>query len=278
MPTAAPRKIVIGVAPVGKAIPAPAVNPLTPEDVAAEVVACGRAGAAMVHLHVRDRRGDQTADLKDFSRTLDLIRAESDIILQGSTGGLSTLSLEERCVALNDPRVETASLNMGSVNFGDAVYINTLPDIRYWAGRMAAAGVAPELELFEAGMIAPYRMLVSEGVIRRPYSVNVCLGARWGLPADPKSLFFMSAMMDDSAPWGVIHDGMRDLSLLAAAVAMGAAVIRVGFEDSLYAAPNRAARSNVELVQGAAALVRSMGCEVAAIEEARAILGLTAGG
>jgi len=269
-----PRKIIVGVAPVGHDVQPPSANPVTPEEVAAEVIACSQAGAAMVHLHVRDRRGRQTADLAEFSRTLDLIRQQSDIVIQGSTGGLSTLSLEERCVALNDPRVEVASLNMGSVNFGDAVYVNTLPDIRHWAGRMAAAGVAPELELFEAGMLAPCRLLVQEGTIRPPYSINVCLGARWALPADARSLFFMTAMMEDRAPWGIIHDRMQDLSLLATAVALGASVIRVGFEDSAYYAPGRAADSNVELVQQATALVRQLGREVATAEEARQILAI----
>ncbi|MEJ2474177.1 MAG: 3-keto-5-aminohexanoate cleavage protein, partial [Desulfobacterales bacterium] len=148
------RRIVVAVAPVGKGDPPPAGNPLSSEEVARTAIDCTRAGAAMIHLHVRDQAGSQTADLKAFAQTLDMIRESCDIVIQGSTGGISDLTLEERCVALDDPRVEVASLNMGSVNFEETVYINSLPDIRYWASRMQSANVIPELEIFEAGMLA----------------------------------------------------------------------------------------------------------------------------
>ena len=137
------KKILLSFAPVaheGVVIPCGVKNPKTPEEIAAEVINCTGLGAAMVHLHVRNDRGEQTADLKWFTETIDLIRAESDIVIQGSTGGVAELSLEERCVSLSEPRVEVASLNMGSANLGDGVYINTLPDIRYWAKRMQDAG------------------------------------------------------------------------------------------------------------------------------------------
>jgi len=268
------RKVIVAVAPVGKGDTTPAVNPLCPEAVASEVIACSQAGASMVHLHVRDGSGEQTEDLQDFSRTLDLIRQGSDIIIQGSTGGLTSLSLEQRCVALNDPRTEIASLNMGSVNFGEDVYINRLPDIRYWARRMSEKGVAPELEIFEVGMIPVMRQLIEEGCLKPPYSVNYCLGAHWAMPPDPKSLFFLTAMMTATVPWGVIHEGMGDLSLLGVAVGLGATVVRVGFEDSIYLAPNDTAATNWELVENLSALVRQMGCEVATAAEARELLGI----
>jgi len=127
-------------------------------------------------------------------------------------------------------------------------------------------------------MIPVCRKLMQEGAIRPPYSINFCLGFHWALPADPQSLFFMTALMKDPAPWGIIHDGMQDLSLLAAAVAMGATVIRVGFEDSVSSAPGTAVRNNFELVSQAAALVRDMGFEIAATEEARKILELPTSG
>ncbi len=270
------EKIIVAVAPVGADIAPPSVNPLTPEDVAAEVVACARAGAAMVHLHVRDEAGEQTGDLAVFSRTLERIRASSDIVIQGSTGGLSTLSLEDRCVALDDPRVEVASLNMGSVNFGEDVYINRMPDIRYWARRMAEARVVPELEIFESGMLAAARQLMAEGVLNGPCYANLPLGAHWALPADPRSILFITSLLPEGMRWSVVHDRMPDLSLLAAAIGMGASAVRVGFEDSVWYAPGRAARTNAELVVQVVALVKAMGGAVATPAEARQLLGVAA--
>jgi 3-keto-5-aminohexanoate cleavage enzyme len=270
-----PRKIIVAVAPTGKKTAPPSVNPLAPEDVARQVIACEKAGASMVHLHVRDKKGEQTEDLTDFSATLDLIRQSSDIVIQGSTGGLTDLTLEQRCVALEDPRVETASLNMGSINFDEDVYVNRIPDIRYWARRMAETRVAPELEIFAAGMLSAYIKLVEEGVLKPPYSIGFCLGVRWALPANSETLFFMKTLLPEKeVPWGVIHAGMYDFALLATAIGMGASVVRVGFEDSAFFAPGKAARTNAELVERIVSLVHQIGYEVANCDEAREILGI----
>jgi 3-keto-5-aminohexanoate cleavage enzyme len=277
MATYSRRKIIVAVAPVGVGIESPSLNPVSPEDVADQVIACARAGASMVHLHVRDSSGNQTKDLAVFSKTLDLIRKHSDIIIQGSTGGLSTLSLEERCVSLNDTRVEVASLNMGSANFGEQVYINTLPDIRYWARRMAEQRVVPELEVFEGGMTENVPALLREDLLPGPFYYNFALGFPGALPGRPASVFFLLSMIRPDAVWGVIHHGMQDFSLLASAVALGASHIRVGFEDSVYFAPGEAATTNCALVEKAVSLVVAMGCAVASPSEARKILGVHKG-
>jgi 3-keto-5-aminohexanoate cleavage enzyme len=268
------HKIIVTVAPAGKDIPKSSFNPISPKEVAEEVASCAKAGAGMVHLHVRDRHGNQTADLADFSRTLDYIRDASDIIIQGSTGGLVDLSIEERSTALNDQRVQTASLNMGSVNFGDDVYVNKLPDIRYWARRMAEERIVPELEVFEVGMLPVYKQLLTEAVLNKPFSFNFILGVEWGLPAVPNSLFFLTSFINEPVPWGVTHAAMTDFSLLSVAIGLGATAVRVGFEDSIFYAPGKAASTNVELVKRVVALVHNMGFDVVTTEEARSILGV----
>jgi len=274
MDTIENRKIIVAVAPVGKDIEPPSINPLTSAEIAREVIGCTRAGASFVHLHVRDDNGGQTEDLTQFSRSLDLIRESSDIIIQGSTGGLSELSLEARCVALNDPRVEVASLNMGSVNFSEDAYINRLPDIRYWARRMEEADVIPELEIFEVGMLTAVTKLLEEKVLKPPFTFGFPLGFRYALPAVPNSLFFLTSSLPANAAWGVVHESMQDFSLLATAIGMGAAAIRVGFEDSVYYAPGKAAPTNVELVEKIVSLIHQIGYEVATPAEARELLGL----
>jgi len=248
------RKIVVTVAPVchtGKLIPQGCTNPLTPEAIAEETSNCAKAGASMVHLHVRDLDGEQTFDLDVFQKTLDLIAARTDIVIQASTGGLSSMTLEERCVCLNVPQVEVASLNMGSVNFGESVYINTLPDIRYWAARMRASNVVPEMELFDLSMVETCTKLADEGVLHRPMHYNFCLGSGTAsnLSATPRNLGYMVSLLEEGAPFGFNHDSMKSFEMLACALSMGASVVRVGFEDSFYHAPGQLAPTNAVLVE-----------------------------
>jgi 3-keto-5-aminohexanoate cleavage enzyme len=270
-------KVIVSVAPVahvGTAIPAGAKDPVSPEDIAAEVIGCAAAGASMVHLHVRDETGEQTADLGTYARTLDLIRRETDIVIQGSTGGKSTLSLAERCVSIDEPRTQVASLNMGSVNFGEGVYVNALPDIRYWVAEMNKRSVVPELEIFDVSMLATVDRLVTEGVLVPPLNYNFCLGFHGALLANPRHLYYLSSLLPSGAHWGFIHEGMQDYRMLAAALGLGARAVRVGFEDGRHLAHGRVASTNVELVKRLVALVRLVGLDVATPGEAKTLLGV----
>ena len=271
------RKIIITVAPVchvGKEIPSECKNPLSPEEITADVVNCYKAGACQVHLHTRDIEGNPTFDLEVFRKTIGMIRAETDMIVQGSTGGLSELSLEQRCVSLNVPEVEVASLNMGSVNFGETVYVNTNPEIRYWAGRQREANVVPELELFDLSHIECCARMADEGVLRRPLHYNYCIGpgASSNLSATGRNLALLNVLAEGGSSWGVNHDSMADQSVLACAIGMGANAVRVGFEDSFYYEPGKRAHTNAELVEHLVKIIRLMGCEPATPAEAREML------
>jgi len=271
------RKIIVTVAPVchvGKPVPAECKNPLTPEEITEDVLRCYEAGACQVHLHTRDLQGNPTFELDVFRQTIQMIRAKSDMIIQGSTGGLSSLSLAERCVSLNVPEVEIASLNMGSVNFAETVYVNTMPDLRYWAKRQQEANVVPEMELFDLSHVECCSRLADEGVIRRPLHYNFCVGpgGSSNLSATGRNLVLMCALTEPGTSWGINHDSMKDFQMLACAIGMGANAVRVGFEDSFYYAEGRRAHTNAELVERLVALIRAMGCEPATPAEAREML------
>ena len=271
------RKIIVTVAPVchvGKPIPEGCKNPLTPEEITEDVLNCYRAGACQVHLHTRDLKGNPTFELDVFSQTIHAIREHSDMIIQGSTGGLSDLSLADRCVSLNVPEVEIASLNMGSVNFGETVYINTMPDLRYWAKRQQEANVVPEMELFDLSHVECCTRLADEGVIRRPLHYNFCVGpgGSSNLSATGRNLALLCALTEPGTSWGINHDSMKDFSILACAIGMGANAVRVGFEDSFYYAEGKLACTNAELVERLVTLIRAMGCEPATPAEAREML------
>ena len=267
------RKIILAVAPVSLSAPDGADSPASPDAVAQDVVRCALSGASIVHLHVRVEGGEQRGDLHCFDKTLRDIRSCSDIVIQGSTGGLTTLSLAERCVSVTHPLTQSASLNIGSVNFGEGVYVNTLPDIRYWCEQMGKHHVAAELEVFDLSMVRVGQMLLKKGLVAHA-QFNICLGFEWALPATWRALSSMALEIEsvEGASFGVIHHGMEDMTLLAAAVGMGANMIRVGYEDSAWLEHGVIATNNETLVKRAASLIRAMGCEVATPADARKML------
>jgi 3-keto-5-aminohexanoate cleavage enzyme len=271
------KKVLLSVAPVcheNVEIPDGIKNPVLSEDIARDVLDCAELGVSMVHLHVRDKSGKQTSDLSYFSETIDLIRKESDIVIQGSTGGVVELSLDERCVSLNDPRVEVASLNMGSSNLNEGVYINTLPDIRYWAERMQERNIIPEMEIFDLSMIDSAVKIFQEGLVKPPFSFNFCLGFENSIRAKPDNLFFLKQALPDNCHWGLIHDGMEDMALLITAAGMGATSLRFGFEDSFYYKKGKLAESNKQLAEYFLNMLDLLGFEPMSPSEARDLIGV----
>lgn len=256
------KKIMIALAPVSHEIKGSKLDPI---EVAEEVIACAQAGASLVHLHVRDENGMPTCDLTHFNRTVARIRQESDIIIQGSTGGVSDLSLAERCISVTQPQVQMGSLNMGSANFGDGVYINTLPDIRFWAGEMEKYDVLPEFEIFELGMVHNVKLLQQEGFFQRPLNFQICMGFQGAMPVDMGMLTATVSALPQGAHWGLSVHGMEDFTLHCGAIALGADFIRVGYEDGALAAPNTPA-TNLELVHRARQLIELSGNQIADVD------------
>ncbi|MGD8293629.1 MAG: 3-keto-5-aminohexanoate cleavage protein [Desulfobacterales bacterium] len=271
------RKIMITVAPVARVANPDddVINPLTPEEIAEEVFECTQAGASQVHLHVRMENGEITHLTDVYSRTLDMIRDKSDILIQGSTGGFEKdLNLDERCSAIDDDRTQIASLNMGSLNFGeDLIFQNPEVDIEYWANRMYSRGVVPELEIFNAGMICTIERFIEKGVLKPPLNCNFPMGYYTSIQPTVESVIHMRNTLPPDCNFGITHNAMTDFSLVAASIALGAVKARVGFEDSIYYAPGQKGRTNAVLVRKMAQLIEAMGCEVMNTNEARELYG-----
>lgn len=269
------RKVLISVAPVSAAC-----KKIEPEKIAEDVIACGRAGAAMVHLHVRAEDGSLTPDLSLLEKTVSLIRSQSDLIIQASTGGVSDLTIKERCAPLSADWVEAASLNVGSVNLGEAVYQNPIRDVRYCVEQILKHKKIPEIEVFELGMIHTAMELSKEFDFVKPLLFAVVLGHKGAAPATERILDSMLDALDECFPekgqalWGITHAGRKDFSIIEAALKKGASTVRIGFEDSDCLDFDRRADTNLPLVLETVKLIRSLNMEPATPSEARKMLNL----
>ena len=274
------RKIILSVAPAarhkaeaGKLLKKdPGFSVMTPEEIASDVISCAKEGAAIVHLHVRDKDGKLTPDLTEFKRTIKLIKDETDIILEVSTGGVSDMNTAERGAALSIPGLELAALNMGSVNINGLAFMNSPSEIRELCKQIRECNIIPLLEIFEPGMVENVNALLSENLLKAPYLYGICLGFEGTQPARTINLQHMANLMPRNAVWYYQEHGMRDLTMCAAAIAAGAKIVRVGFEDSPYYAPGKFAHSNTELVIRLVELIKVLGFETASAEEARKII------
>ena len=276
------RKIIISVAPAARhkaeagdlLKPEPVFSVMTPEEIATDTINCAKEGATIVHLHVRDKEGKLTPDITEFSKTIRMIRDKSDMIIEGSTGGVSDMNTQERGMVLAIPELELAALNMGSVNINGLAFINAPSDIRSLCKEMLERNVVPLLEIFEPGMIENVNSLIKEGILKPPYIYGICLGFEGTQPARTINLQHMVNLMPQDAVWYYQEHGMNDLAMCAAAIAAGARIVRIGFEDSAYYAPDKFGRSNAELVTQLIKMIKHLGFEIASVEEARKIIGI----
>lgn len=262
-------KVMISVAPV-----ASTDKNIVPDKIAEDVLNCWKAGAAMVHLHVRDALGNLTTDMSLLEETLRLIRKDSDIIIEVSTGGVSNLSIKERCVPLYSDLVEACSLNVGSTNLGKAVYCNPIDDVEYCIRELLKMKKTPEVEVFEIGHIFAMKELMEQYDLINPVLFSIVLGHKGEAPATPQALAAMIQMIPTEALWGITQANRRDFSIIAAALGMGASTVRIGFEDSNYLDRNTVVDTNVPLVEKTTRLLRAMDKEPMSPTDARRMFGI----
>ncbi len=246
--------------------------PLRPQEVADEAARCREAGAAVIHLHVRGDDGENTQSSERFAEVIAAIRAKCDCIVQPSTGGAVGMCVAERTGPLAC-KPEMATLNCGSINFGDGVFVNARPDIRKIAGEIRAAGAVPELECYEVGHVAEALALADEGLIGRPLHFQFVLGVPGAIPAREDAVVYLQSLVPPGSTWGVAAVGRWQQPMTELAMRLGGQA-RVGLEDNIYLAKGVLSEGSSPLVARAASYARSIGREPADPGRARAMLGI----
>ena len=266
--------------------------PVTPEQIADNAIEAAKAGAAIAHIHVRDpETGERSGDLNLFKQVVERIRdSGSDILInltssEGArfipgkddpkTGAEGTTLIRplDRLKHIEELRPDICTLDVGTFNFGDVIFVNTPEDLRIMAKRIQEIGVKPEIEVFELGHIEFAKKLIDEGLIDSPPMFQVCLGIPHAAPAVPEVLNLMQSRLPDNARWSAFGISRAEFHIAAQSVSLGGNV-RVGLEDNLYLAKGEFA-SNVQLVEKAVRVVHELGSEPASPDQTREALGLS---
>jgi len=256
--------------------------PEQPDEIAEDAHRCFNEGAAIVHLHARDKNGKLSSDPKIYKEIHERIRAKCDIIIQDTTGGGPHLSLDERLSSI-EANPEMASLNMGTMTrllepYKGTMQINPPWEIERFAKTMSEKGIKPEMEVYNPSMFVDVNNLIERNLIKKPYYINLVIGIRFqgGLPGTPKSLL----MMLDQAPalrdviFNVTAIGKTQIQLTTLAMVLGLN-LRVGMEDNIYYSKGVLAKSNAQLVARSVRIARELGLEIASPQETREILGIS---
>jgi 3-keto-5-aminohexanoate cleavage enzyme len=247
--------------------------PTTPEEIAAEALGAWEAGAAVVHIHVRDAEGKPTADVELARRTVGLIQDRCPALVQLSTGVGLGVAFEDR-ERLVETRPAMATLNVCSMSFGAGEFRNPPDGVRRLATRMGELGIKPELEIYDTGHLDVALALRREGLLADPLQFSIVLGVRGGAAATPENLISMVRRLPDDAVWQVIGIGRDNLAMTAIGLAMGGNA-RTGMEDTLLLRRGVPAPGNRPLVQRLAAVARSIEREPASVAAAASRLGLS---
>lgn len=287
------RKVMIACAVTGSA-DTPSRNPavpVTPQQIAASALDAAKAGAAIVHIHVRDPKTTKPSmDSALYREVVDRIRASgSDVLINLTTGpGArfipgdeeplkpapgSTLTLPAtRVQHVVELKPDICSLDMGSMNMGGQVFVNTPAHLEAMAVAIRDAGVTPELEVFEAGHLMLARKLIETGHIKAPGMFQICLGISWGQPATSEAVHYMRSLLPSDCVWFAFGISLHQFPIAAQTVLLGGHV-RVGLEDNLYLEKGKLTPSNAALVEKAAKIVELLGDSVATPADARQMLG-----
>jgi len=267
----------ITVAPTGaesekSAVPA---LPVTLDELVTTAKECQAAGAAVVHVHIRDAEARPTLDLSRLRDTVAALREGTDLVVQLSTGGAVTDSFDDRLAVL-DAGPDACSLTCGTVNFGEDVFHNPYPFIRDLYARTQELGVVPEFELFDFGHIATLRrLLASHGAPHGGHvHCDLVMGVPGGMPGDAATLTQAVSALPEGATWSATGIGRTTLPVMFAALAAGGH-LRVGMEDTVSFARGRPVTGNLELVERAAALAGLAQRPPMSPGDARAMLGVS---
>ena len=265
--------------------------PITPKQIADDALAAHAAGAAIVHLHVRHpETGAPSRDIGLYREVVQRIRdSGSSVVINLTTGIGARFSPDESDpnrnaspgMALPEDRMnhvlelkpDICSLDVATMNFGKHAFINTPDHIEQIAKAVRAAGVKPELEVFDLGHLALARHLYGKGLFAEPPFFQFCLGVPWGAPATVESMQTMKSMIPPGSNWSAFGVGSQQFPMVALAIVLGGQV-RVGLEDNLYMAKGVLAEGNAPLVERTVRIVRDLGAEVATPADARKMLGL----
>lgn len=266
--------------------------PVTPEQIANDCIAASKAGATIVHIHVRDpKSGRPSMELAHYREVVTRIRDSGCGVLINLTTGAgarytpsaddpkrgapeSTLSSPEaRVEHVLELRPDICSLDIATMNFGEWAFVNTPPHLRQMAAMIASVNVKPELEVFDFGHVRLARELIEKGHLASPPLFQLCLGVPWGAPATPEIMMAMKAQLPADAVWAGFGISRMQLPMVAQAILLGGHV-RVGLEDNLYIDRGVLSPGNAPLVERAVKVIRSLGEEPATPAQAREILGI----
>jgi len=269
--------------------------PRSPEDIAESAIEAARAGAAVVHCHVRDpKTGKPSRNLDYYRKVTELIRKSPvDVILNLTAGmggdlvlggtetplppqdGTDMIGADERVAHIQMCLPEICTLDCGTMNFAEADYVmtNTPGMLRSMGSMMTSLGVKPEIEAFDTGHLWFAKQLVEEGVLRSPALVQLCMGVPWGAPDDLNTFMAMVNNVPADWNWSAFSLGRNQMYYVAASVLAGGNV-RVGLEDNLWLKKGVLA-TNAQLVSNAVSLIENLGSKILTPSQVRSKLGLT---